>query len=75
MKKELNIALNTNYEESKRLNILSMISGDKLKKIMSSSEDLCVEIKKNKERSTMLRFDAIVHSYKFQNHLAKKYKD
>ena len=60
VKTKLKIVLSTNSEEPKKESILAMIVGEKLKKIMGPSEDLRAETKsKNKERSTVARFEAI----------------
>ena len=67
---KMNIALNTKSEEPKNVDMFTLIAGHKLKIIMGSSEDFHTEIKnKTKERSTMTRYNAIVHSQKFQNQL------
>ena len=47
---KLNIALNANSEEPKKLNTFVMIAGEKLNKIMGSSEDLHIEITKEKKK-------------------------
>ena len=73
VKIKINIALITNPEEPKKLNMFTMITEEKLKKIMGSLEDLHAEIKnKNKERSIMIRFDGIAHDKKFKNLLVAK---